>query len=84
MTAGAVGCQRLEIEELVLRVPGIGRDQAPGLADAILRRVQERLRGTGRSGRLHLLALTLQVPAGLGIDELADRIADRITEAVSP
>lgn len=75
--------ERVEIAELVLRLPGVGRAEAPALADAILRKVQDNLRGTGRVGRLHLVELRLQVPAGLGKDALVDHVADRITEVIA-
>lgn len=70
----------VEIEELVLRLPGISRAAAPGVARAIVERVQERLRGTGRVGRIRIAQVRLQVPAGLRTDELIDRVADRIAE----
>lgn len=74
--------EQIEIAELVLRLPGVSKADAPALAERVLREVHDRLRGTGRTARLHLDELHLRLPAGLGVDELARRIADRITEVM--
>ena len=71
------------IDELVLRLPGIGRDEAPALARAIARRVQERLRGSGRVGRIELARITVTVRPGLSPDRLADELADQVLEVLA-
>ena len=70
------------IEELVLRVPGIRRDDAPRLVEDVMRRVQSSLRGSNRAGNLHLEELRVEVPAGASRDELVMRIADQLVEAL--
>lgn len=75
-------CEAVEIEELVLRVPGVSRADAPALAEAIVRETQERLRGTGRIGRLARVELRVQVPAGLSRPALVTRIVDQLIEVV--
>jgi hypothetical protein len=72
----------IRIAELVLRLPGVTKADAPALAEDILRAAQERLRGSGRVGRLHLAELRVELPAGLRRDELIRRVADRITEVL--
>lgn len=72
----------IEVEELVMRLPGVSRAEAPALVEEVLRKVQDRLRGTGRVGRIHLAELRVRLPAGAHRDELTDRIAERIAEVV--
>lgn len=72
----------IAIEELVLRVPGVRRDDAPALVEDVLRRVQQNLRGSGVIGRAHLAHLQVKVPAGARRDQLVDAIAGALTEAL--
>jgi len=76
----ADGEGQVGIDELVLRLPGISAADAPRVARAIAARVADRLRGTGKVGRIHVAELRLQLPAGLRRDELIDRVAARIAE----
>jgi hypothetical protein len=67
------------IEELVLRIPGIAPGDAHGLADAVAHRLAERLRGSHRVAAIR--EVRIDVPAGLGRDQLADAIAEQIARA---
>lgn len=73
---------RVEIAELVLRLPGVAPADAPRLAEDIVAAAAERLRGSGRVGRVHLAQVRVKVPANLGRDELVRRVADQIVEVV--
>lgn len=75
-------CDAVAIEELVLRVPGVRPDDAPKLVEDVLRRVQENLRGSGRTGVIRLTELRVRVPSGVPRDELVARIADELAEAL--
>ncbi|MBK9036244.1 MAG: hypothetical protein IPL61_34205 [Myxococcales bacterium] len=75
-------CEAVEIEELVLRIPGVSRADAPALAEDIVRATQERLRGTGRVGRLAHVDLRVRVPAGLARAALVERIVEQLLEVV--
>ncbi len=76
----ADGAGEVGIDELVLRLPGVSAADAPRIARAIVARVADRLRGTGKVARIHVAELRLQLPAGLRGDELIERVADRIAE----
>jgi len=75
-------CDAIAIEELVLRVPGVRRDDAPALVEDVLRRVQDNLRGSRQVGRVHLAELKVRVPVGARRDQLVDAIAASLTEAL--
>jgi hypothetical protein len=75
-------CDNVVIEELVLRVPGVRPDDAPRLVEEVLRRVQENLRGSGRTGHFRLTELRVRIPTGVSRDELIARIADELTESL--
>ena len=75
-------CDNVVIQELVLRVPGVRGDEAPALVREILRRVQENLRGSGRTGHHHIGQLKVKVPADVKRTELIDAIAKELTEAL--
>ncbi|MCE9579873.1 MAG: hypothetical protein K8W52_42540 [Deltaproteobacteria bacterium] len=74
--------EAVAIEELVLRLPGVARAEAPALAEEILCAAQERLRGTGRVGRLARVDLRVRVPAGLSRAALVARIVDELVEVM--
>jgi len=70
------------IEELILRVPGVPQAEAPALVEAVLRRVQQNLRGSGRSGHVRLTQLKVRVSAHANRAELVDALAKELTEAL--
>jgi hypothetical protein len=74
--------REIAIEELVLRVPGVDEADVPALVDDILRRAQDRLSGTMRTGHVQLAELKVSVPAGGGRDALVAAIADALVEAM--
>jgi hypothetical protein len=76
--AGREAGEVIDIAELVLRLPGVDRADAPALVEDILRAAQDRLRGSGRVGRVHLAELRISIPVGLPRDELVRRVAERI------
>lgn len=75
-------CDAVAIEELVLRVPGVRKEDAPALVEEVLRRVQNNLRGSGRIGHYHVAQLKVKVPAGARRPDLIDAIARELTEAL--
>ena len=75
-------CDDVVIEELVLRVPGLRRDDAPAFVEEVLRRVQENLRGSGRVGHYRVARLTVKVPVRATRAALIDAIAKELTEAL--
>ncbi|TMQ06593.1 MAG: hypothetical protein E6J90_29440 [Deltaproteobacteria bacterium] len=70
------------IEELVMRVPGVRKEDAPGLVEEVLRRVHANLRGSGRIGHYHVAQLKVKVPASARRTDLIDAIAKQLTEAL--
>ena len=76
------GEYRIDIAQLVLRVPWVAPEDVPALVDDVLRRVQDRLRGSKRCGDVHLAELSVRVPAGSGRDALIGALADAIEGAL--
>lgn len=74
--------ERIAIDELVLRLPGVSKADAPALAERIMDAVATRLRGTGRVGRIDHARVRLQLTASMSPAELADRIADQLLEVL--
>lgn len=68
----------LEIEELVLRVPGYTREGARQLGEEVARRVAEGLSSQQSSVNLGALDLRVNVPAGTSRSQLAKLIAEAI------
>jgi hypothetical protein len=75
-------CDAVVIEELVMRVPGVRKEDAPALVEEVLRRVQDNLRGSGRIGHYHVAQLKVKVAADAKRDDLVDAIAKELTEAL--
>jgi hypothetical protein len=75
-------CDSVVIEELVLRLPGVRREDAPGIVEEVLHRVQDSLRGSGRVGHYHVAQLKVKVPANAKRAELVNAIAKELTEAL--
>jgi hypothetical protein len=78
----AVAPSSIEIEEMLLRVPGVDRADVPAIVDEVLRRVSQRLRGTHRVGRVHQASVTVPVAAGASRGELIEALAARIEEVL--
>jgi hypothetical protein len=72
---------RIEIEELVLRVPGVERGEVPTLVDEILRRAQDRLSGTTRAGQVQLAELKVSLAAA-DRESLVVAVSDALVEAM--
>lgn len=72
----------IEIEELVLRVPGVDEADVPMLVEDVMRRAQDRLSGTARTGTVQLAELRVSIPTGAGRDALVTAISDALVEAL--
>jgi hypothetical protein len=72
-----MSADRIQIEEMIVRIPGIAPGDVPALIDDVLRRVQDRLHGTGRCGELGLAELRVTVPPG-GREALIDALVEGI------
>lgn len=72
----------VEIEELVLRVPGLDRAAARRLVQDVLSELSTALSGIELSGVPSRLELRL--PPGIPLPQLARKIADQIVEALAP
>lgn len=73
---------RIDIDELNLRIPGLSRDQRQSLGAALSRELENRVIGEAhRTGRLDRIDLKMDLD-GLSVDSMAKRIADRISEAL--
>jgi len=73
----------LEIEELVLRIPGLERFEARRLAEDVARCLAEELARPPAQAAPRVDRLHLQVAAGAPPHELARLIARRIREGIS-
>ena len=73
---------RIDISELVLRIPGVAREDVPALVDDVLRQLQDRLRGSTRAGDLHVAELTVRVPSSGGRSALIAALVDGLEGAL--
>jgi hypothetical protein len=71
----------LEIEELILRVPGYTREEARQLGQEVARRVADGL-SEGGNGHLGALDLRVNVPPGTSRSQLAKLIAEAILKGL--
>lgn len=78
----AARSHNLVIEELLLRIPGVRRDEAPALVEEVLRRVQRNLRGRSRRGDCRVAELKLRVPANVKRADLVNAIVRELTQAL--
>lgn len=72
----------VEISELVLRLPGVDKADAPALAEEIVAAAAERLRHTGRTGRLHVGQVRVQIAPGTSRRALVDQVAAQLVEVM--
>ncbi|MBZ4420169.1 hypothetical protein [Myxococcus sp. RHSTA-1-4] len=75
--------ERVVIEELVLRVPGLGADEARLLAADVAERVGRGLASAPPSRSLGALELKVSVPRGMDRARLAEHLAGAILRGVS-
>lgn len=69
----------IDIEELVLRVPGLAMDQAKSLGGEVARRVGEALSHREQVRKdVSELDLRLELAPGMALESLAQTIADAI------
>jgi hypothetical protein len=74
---------RLEIESLVLRVPGITPADARVLAAEVATELQRRLQTLDGVGHVELGALRLQLPANASRARWPELIADRLVASLA-
>jgi len=75
-----MGPDLVRIEELRLRIPGLGQEEARRLAQDVTRRVTEGLSAEVKREQLGLVDLRLSIPGGTTRDQLAARIAEGILQ----
>ena len=76
--------ERLQIEELVLRVPDLDAEQARRLVDEVLDRIRTGLPPDPKPVTLRRIDLRLTLPRGLGREAIAERIARAVLDALAP
>jgi hypothetical protein len=75
--------ERVEIESLVLRVPGITPDDARELAMRIANELLARIDGLALHDHVHLADLRVTMPADAPRDRWPELVADRLIEALA-
>ena len=75
---------RLQIDELVLRVPDLGPEEARRLVDEVLARIQAGLPADPKPATLRRIDLSLTLPRGIGREAIAERIARAMLDALAP
>jgi len=75
---------RMQIGELVRRVPGIDAQQARRLVDEVLARIQAGLPADPKPATLRRIDVRLQIPRGLGREAIGERIARAVLDALQP
>ena len=78
-----MGAERLQIEALNLRIPGLTAEQARQLGEDVVQRLAVSLPERATPLRLGALDLRVTVPAGTPQDRLAERIAGAILERLT-
>jgi hypothetical protein len=77
-----MAAEKIRIDELHLRVPGLSREEARQLGEEVALRLATDLRGSARSQHLGSLELRTTVAQGASRDELTRQIADAIRRAL--
>jgi hypothetical protein len=72
----------VEIHDLVLRLPGVGRNQARAIAEDVARRLADAVPEWRESGVTELATVRVRLPAGARRSDLARLIAAQIAEAL--
>jgi hypothetical protein len=75
---------RLQIGELVLRVPDLDAGQARRLVDEVLERIRAGLPAEPKPATLRRIDLRLTLPRGIGREAIAERIARAVLDALAP
>jgi hypothetical protein len=78
-----MGCERVEIGDLVLRVPGIDRARAEDLAREVADRLARALPLAGARATSGPLDLRVRIPAGTRPDDLGRVIAAEILRTLA-
>ncbi len=68
----------VQIDQLTIRVPGMGAAEGRRLGEEVARRVADRLPDGAAGRRLEEVHVRLTAPPGADPNQLADRIADQI------
>jgi hypothetical protein len=77
-----MGYDAVEIRELVLRIPGIGRGQARDLGNEVARRLSEELPTWPLRRHAGAIDLRIAIPAGTPHEQLPRVIAEQIARAL--
>lgn len=75
--------ERIEINRLHVRVPGLGREEAQWLGGEVAQRLARELPGQEGLRDLGALHLRVRVAPGARADDLAGRIAEAIVRGIS-
>ena len=75
-----MAAETVKIDELVLRVPGLRREEAQRLGQEVARHVTDGLPSQGRLQRLRALDLHVAIPPRTPRGKLAKSITDAILE----
>ena len=78
-----MAAETVRIDELVLRVPGMGKEEAQRLGQEVAGLVTDRLPAQGRLQRLRTLDVRVMTPAGTPPRNLAKFIAKIILEKLA-
>ena len=77
-----MAAERIRIDELHLRVPGLSREEARRLGEEVALRLAKDLQGSVRPQLLGSLELRMTAAHGASRDELTRQIADAIWRAL--
>ena len=77
-----IGFVKLRNEELVLRVPGLGAEEARGLGNEVARRVADGLPTQQKDRHLGALDLQVSIPPGTTRSRMAKLIAEAILKGL--
>jgi len=72
----------VEIEELILRIPGVDQDGASSLGQEVVRRVADGLPAQQGQRRLASLNLQVTIPPGTSRSRMATLIAEAILKGL--
>lgn len=75
--------ERVEIESLVLRVPGVHTDEAHDLARRIADELLRRLADLSAHGHVHVAELAVKMPVDAPRAQWPQLVADRLIAALS-
>ena len=72
----------VEIHDLVLRLPGVSREEARAIAEEIARRLADAVPGWRETDAAELATVRVRVPAGTRRDEIARVVVAEVARAL--